>query len=139
MKPKPSIADRTLDTLVGKSRIQAIEEAIQLLLEPLSGHDQESLLRRLLASRCPIDTPRAGEVLGAIVRLMPRRSQWTAAEVKDEVAAQGISATPKEVYNAISYLTRTGRIRRIGYGRYQLDGVGIVTSDELLNNRAVEG
>jgi hypothetical protein len=66
----------------------------------------------------PIPAPRAGEVRGTIIRLLPRRKEWTVDELKQGVADTGISAEPKEVYNAVSYVARKGHIQRIGYGRY---------------------
>jgi predicted transcriptional regulator of viral defense system len=75
--------------------------------------------------------PRAGEVLGAIVRLLPQRESWTVAELKQTIDERGIPATPREVYNAVSYLARKGHIRRVGYGRYLIDGVPVVTADHL--------
>jgi len=29
-----------------------------------------------------------------------------------------VEATDKEIYNALGYLTRWGRVRRLGYGKY---------------------
>lgn len=79
----------------------------------------------------PIAAPRAGDVLEAIVKLLPRKPTWTVGDIKQEVSAKGVSASPKEVYNAVGYLTRMGHMRRVGYGRYVVDGMEVVTSDDL--------
>jgi hypothetical protein len=75
--------------------------------------------------------PRAGEVLGAIVHLFPQRESWSVAELKQTIDDKGIMATPKEVYNAVSYLARKGHIRRVGYGRYLIDGIPVVTTEDM--------
>ena len=63
--------------------------------------------------------------------MLPSKSEWTVGEIKQDVAAAGIKATAKEIYNALGYLRRRGHVERRGYGRYTVAGVGIVTSDDL--------
>lgn len=111
-------------------RSQKIADAIRTLLGALSAHDQECVLREMIDTIHPI-APRAGEVLGTIVRLLPNHPQLTVENVKERVASEGVQATPKEIYNALGYLTRKGHIRRIGYGRYLVDGAELVTLDDL--------
>lgn len=118
----PLPADRVSD-----QRTEKILDAIQSLLDALSPAEQERVLRAMRSSA----TPRAGEVLGAVIRLLPSKSEWTVGEIKEDVAAAGIKATAKEIYNAIGYLRRRGHVERRGYGRYIVAGVGIVTSDDL--------
>ena len=65
------------------------------------------------------------------MRLLPLQKSWTVEQLKQSIDEQGVSATPKEVYNAVAYLTRRGRITRVGYGRYLVDGMEVVTSDDL--------
>jgi predicted transcriptional regulator of viral defense system len=52
-------------------------------------------------------------------------------ELKARIKEQGIEAKPKEVYNAVGYLAKRGHIRRVGYGRYIVDGIEVVTADDL--------
>lgn len=118
----PSPADHALD-----QRTEKIFDAIRTLLDALSPAEQERVLRAVR----PSATPRAGEVLGAVVRLLPSKSEWTVGEIRQDVASAGIKATAKEIYNAIGYLRRRGHVERRGYGRYIVAGVGIVTSDDL--------
>jgi hypothetical protein len=105
--------------------------AIKLILAVLPAADQERVLREITEAIRPISAPRAGEVLGAIVRLLPRRQKWTIEDIKREIASQGIIATAKEVYNSIGYLARKGHIRRVGYGRYLVGGGLLETADDL--------
>ncbi len=62
---------------------------------------------------------------------MPREKAWTVCKVRQDVGAAGIEATAKEVYNAVGYLTRKGHVTRLGYGRYIVEGVGMITSDDF--------
>ena len=118
----PSPADRA-----SNQRTEKIIDAIRTLLDALSPAEQERVFRAVR----PSATPRAGEVLGAVVRMLPSKSEWTVGEIKQDVAAAGIKATAKEIYNAIGYLRRRGHVERRGYGRYIVAGVGIVTSDDF--------
>jgi hypothetical protein len=97
----------------------------------LSEQDREDVLDELIEQLRPIPTPRAGEVLDAIVKLLPRRKDWTTQDLKEGVTEKGVSANPKEVYNAIGYLVRKGHMRRIGYGRYVVNGTVVVASDDF--------
>jgi Fe2+ or Zn2+ uptake regulation protein len=106
-------------------------EAVKLLLNTLPLENQRRVLDLLKSAIQPITTPRAGEVLDNIVRWIPRDSAWTVDEAKQGISEKGVSASPKEVYNALAYLTRKGHVRRIGYGRYIVDGVELVTSDDI--------
>ena len=94
----------------------------------------EALVKELGAPPPPIPMPpRAGEVLGTVVRLLPRDKEFTVAQVKARVAAVGVKATEKEVYNALGYLHRRKYLRRIGYGQY-LVAVGTGTIVVLDDN-----
>jgi hypothetical protein len=79
----------------------------------------------------PIPAPRAGEVLGTIVRLFRRGGDWTVHDLKRAISERGVEASSKEIYNALGYLARKKKIQRIGYGRYVVDGVEVVTADDL--------
>ena len=125
----PSSTD--LSTNPPDGRVGTVVDAIKLLLDTLTLDEQRDALKTINERVQPIATPRAGELLGKIVRWIPRDSVWTVDDAKREVAAQGIEASPKKIYNAIAYLSRKGHVRRIGYGRYIVDGVGVTTSDDL--------
>ena len=102
-----------------------------MLLSTLSPDVQDRVLTEWLAELRPISTPRAGDVLGTIVRLLPRQKDWTVDDLKKRIVEAGVGASSKEVYNAVGYLTRKGHIRRVGYGRYVVDGMEVITSDDF--------
>jgi hypothetical protein len=106
-------------------------DGFKLMLGALPPDQQQLAVDELTAMLRPIPAPRAGAVLGTLVRLLPRRAEWTVEEIKQEIASRGIEATPKEVYNSLGYLVRKGRVRRVGYGQYVVDGVGLTTTDDL--------
>lgn len=56
---------------------------------------------------------KAGEVLDTVIAAIPRDREFSVAEI-----LAGVEAPRKEVYNAIGYLARRGRIVRQRYGRY---------------------
>jgi hypothetical protein len=121
-KPDPAPIDPTR---------QKVIEAIKLLLGTLSPEQQECVLDEIAETIRRIPAPRAGKVLGAIVRTLPRRVNWSIEQIKQEVAAQGVAATDKEVYNSVGYLTRRKHIRRVGYGAYLYEGGLLTTADDL--------
>ncbi len=122
---------KTAPNALGEPGTEKVAEAIKTLLDPLSPTDRESVLAKLTEMLRPIPTPRAGDVLSAIVRILPQRHTWTVDDVKSGVGSSGVAATPKEIYNALGYLTRKKHIRRVGYGQYIVDGFAVVTVEEL--------
>ncbi len=111
--------------------VRPILSAIKAALADLSPLQRAQLLAELAVLQPALSAPRAGEILGKIIRLLPRQRTWTVEQVKQCVADEGISAEPKDVYNAMTYLARKGRITRLGYGRYSIDGAVIETCDDL--------
>jgi hypothetical protein len=110
---------------------QTVVYAIKELVCVLSPADRARVLREITEIIRPIPVARAGKVLGAIVRILPAQKRWTVDQLKQSIADQGIEAPPKEVYNAVGYLVRKGHIRRVGYGRYIVEGIEVVTSEDL--------
>jgi hypothetical protein len=104
---------------------------IKTLVGELSSGEQERLLRELTQMLRPIPAPRAGQLLGTLVRLLPKRRDWTVSDLRQTIEAEGVQASSKELYNAIGYLNRKGHVRRVGYGRYVVDGVEVVTADDF--------
>jgi hypothetical protein len=138
----PPAFDRSASPDADKSGVSAlaltVETAIHALLNTLTPEDCQTVLARLQAQRPANPTPRAGEVLGAVVHVLEheraRRSQWSVSDIKEAVKSAGIDASDKQFYNAIGYLARKGRIEQIGYGQYRLIDYGVIieTLDELI-------
>jgi hypothetical protein len=125
LDPKPE------DDSERRLRIEKIARGIaNSTFETLSDEDRQDVLDKLIEILRPIPTPRAGEVLDAIVKLLPRRKDWTVQRLREEVADKGVSANPKEIYNAVGYLVRKGHMRRIGYGRYLVDGGAVIVASD---------
>jgi hypothetical protein len=114
-----------------KTRHQTIISTIKVLFGELPFAEQRRLLAELTEILRPIPAPRAGDVLGVLIHLLPKRAGWTVHDLKEAVGQHGIEATPKEIYNALSYLTRKRKIQRTGYGRYAIEGMQVITSDDL--------
>jgi len=113
------------------ARVDDAVATIKSLIARLPKSDQQQVLDKLTKFLRPIPAPRAGDVLGAIVRLLPERRDWTVEDLKRCIDEQKVEASNKSVYNALGYLTRTGRVRRVGYGRYVVDGAELTTIDDL--------
>jgi hypothetical protein len=105
--------------------------AIETLLSRCSLAERETVIRLLAEKIKPDSSSKAGDVLGTLLRILPGREQWTIGELKKIVSERGISASDKQVFNAVGHLTRKGHIKRIGYGRYVVEGIPIETTDDL--------
>jgi DNA-binding IclR family transcriptional regulator len=75
------------------------------------------------AERCPhcggrlaASLPRGGAVLRAVRDQVA--GQPAGVTVRDIIAALPAGVPPKQVYNALGYLTRRKLVRRLGYGAY---------------------
>ena len=112
-------------------RGDALISAIKVMFGELTPAQQEKLRTDLEGIVRPIPAPRAGDVLGAVIRLFPKQPEWTVQELLRRLEEGGVEHTTKEVYNALGYLTRKQKIQRTGHGRYSIGGVPVVTSDEL--------
>lgn len=110
---------------------ESVVTAFKALFAGLSPDQQERVRAAIFKSFPEETTPRAGQVLGTILRLVPKDRAFTIDEVKKRIEAEGIHATAKAIYNALGYLTRKQKIERIGHGRYMVGGMLVVTSDHL--------
>lgn len=119
-------ADREVD-----ARLSDAVDTIKFMLARFSSEERELILKQITDFVRPIPVERAGTVLGLIIKMLPKKRAWTIDDLKTEIKEKGLEAQDKEVYNAMGYLTRKGHIRRVGYGRYVVDGVEVVTADNL--------
>lgn len=105
--------------------------AIKTLIKTLNREEQELLLQHLTEA-VGSNQLRRGDVLGVIASILPLRRDWTVEQLKQQVIDEHrVPASPKEIYNAVGYLARTGRLQRVGYGRYIYNGMEITTSEDL--------
>jgi hypothetical protein len=122
-------ADQTPNAL-DDAHAESVVTALKALFAGLSPAQQERVRAELLKSSS-FALPRAAQVLGTILKLVPRDRPFTIEEVKKSVEAEGIQATAKAIYNSLGYLTRKHKLTRIGHGRYMFESVEITTSEEL--------
>jgi hypothetical protein len=111
---------------------ESILAAIKTLVSGLAADDRARVIEELIKSFRPIPQPRtgSGDVLAEIVRLLPEQRSWTVEQIKQRVESRGVQAEPKAVYNALTYLKRRNDIVHHGYGRYSVQGMHFVTSEE---------
>jgi len=111
-------------------RVEQSLELIRTLVESLPPEARELVARELARSELTHEaTPIS--VLAKVVSMLPPQQTVTVSELKQQIVSRGVGADAKEIYNAISYMARKGKLRRVGYGRYVVDGVEIATSDDL--------
>jgi hypothetical protein len=111
---------------------ESVLSAVKTLVGALPTEKRERVIDELTKAFRPIPEPRAGsgEVLAEIIRLLPQQRSWTVEQIRERIEAGGLSAEPKAVYNALTYLKRRNDIVHHGYGRYTVQGMHFVTSDE---------
>jgi RNA polymerase III transcription factor (TF)IIIC subunit HTH domain len=119
------------DDAAERQRAQALATAVRTLIAELPAAEQERLLDELRKRLRPISVPQAGDVLETIVRLFPKRPEWTVENLREKVEQEGIAVNAKQVYNALGYLRRKGKIQRVGHGRYIVGGGLLETTEDL--------
>ena len=128
--PTKAAADSAPQAL-DDAHAESIVAAFKALLAGLSTSQQERVRAELFKSFPPNSTPRPGQVLGTILKLVPRDRAFTIDEVKKRVEAEGVQATAKAIYNAIGYLARKQKIARVGHGLYMVEGALLATIDDI--------
>jgi hypothetical protein len=113
------------------SQVDAIGGAIGSLLRSLPADQRQRLLDELIREHRLIPASRAGKVLGQVVRLIPKTEEFSVDEVKRKVSESGVAADPKAIYNALTYLYVQGKVRRVGYGRYIVNGAAFNGLEDL--------
>jgi hypothetical protein len=123
----PDSANNSLDD----AHAESVVSAVKVLLAGLSPDQQERVRAQIFPNISP--PPRAGEMLGTILKLVRPGESFTIDDVKKSIEAEGIQATAKAIYNSLGYLTRKQKITRIGHGRYMIEGAGELTTLEELD------
>jgi hypothetical protein len=110
------------------ARLNRFAETIQLLLARLSQPDRTELTKKFEEIRSGVQA-RGGEVFNNVVALFKRdhRQEWTVPAIQAELEKSGVASEPKALSNAVLYLARIGRLRRVGRGQYIVEesGAGI--------------
>ncbi len=130
--PERKASEKTQDNQAADPHADSVLAAARTLIGALSPEERERILSELTRAFQPIPQPRAGsgDVLAEIVRLLPEQRSWTVEQIRKRVEASGLKAEPKAVYNALTYLKRRNDIVHHGYGRYTVEGLHFVTSEE---------
>lgn len=115
-------------------RDAAVMKAVLSLLDTLPEARRQLVLQKLSAGTKPVSAKRAGEVMGIVLNFIQNKKTWSVSQVKDEILQHHSDANPKDIYNSINYLAKTGRIKRIGHGKYIVDGNLVISSDPLGEN-----
>jgi hypothetical protein len=109
-------------------------KAIRKLMAGLPEVEREALRATLSDILTPRVAPR-GEATARVVRLIQSdrtATEWTAQQVQEGLhIPEGDKAEAKKVLNSLSYLTKAGFLKRVGYGRYHVRdyGFGVVDTD----------
>lgn len=110
------------------ARVAELAHLVQTLVAILP-RDRKAFYSQRLASSGAIKTvsSRGGQVFDKVVDLFNRRprKEWTASDVQTALADTGKRADSKAIYNVLNYLTKTGRLKRIGRGHYLVVDVGV--------------
>lgn len=120
-----------------RARVQL--RLVRMLVDELPPEVRAEFLRQIAAEVSSPDLARgdsATETIAKIISLARPGSEVTAATARKAVADRGVEAEPKHVYNALTYLKRAGKLKRVGYGRYVVEGVEFSTSDDYGGERA---
>ena len=105
----------SVDRPVAEETLEAEKlRLIWVLVDALTPASRSELAKQL--SKCA-EYASPTEALAKVIQLFPSK-EVTAAELRQKLTEQGVSAQPKEIYNSIGYLAKTGALRRLGYGRY---------------------
>ena len=113
--------------------------AIASLIDALPAEERAAHIRQLNAATAEDETvTRSGPVYGNVIDLFKKskRRDWSTADVHRALTERNIETDRKTLGTTLSYLVKSGRIRRIARGHYVvMDGAlawtGIVTDEEI--------
>jgi hypothetical protein len=130
--PERKEFDKPQDNQAADPHADSVLAAARTLIGALPPEERTRILTELTKAFRPIPEPKAGssDVLAEIVRLLPQQRSWTVEQIRKRVEESGLKAEPKAVYNALTYLKRRNDIVHHGYGRYTVEGMSFVTSEE---------
>lgn len=108
------------------------------LADAMAGDGDPSLQTKLQRLRRSAPSSRTGVAYDIIrqflVEARKSKTQITTADVLQQVKDQKIGVDPKAVYNALNYLEKTGKLKRLSRGHYLVtDGGYAVHSSQDIN------
>jgi hypothetical protein len=108
-----------------ETRLARFAETIQLLIAGLPQLNRDEFSRRFDEVRTGTQN-RGGEAFGNVIALFKhdRQKTWTIPEIQTALNKSNAASDPKAIYNAITYLARTGRLMRVSRGRYIITDLG---------------
>lgn len=115
---------------VVEARLNRFVETIQIVLASLPTSARTEYGRRFEQVKNGL-APKGGDAFNNVIWLFQKEPErvWTTPEVKEALEEAGRPfANQKALSNAISYLERSGRLKRVGWGQYILvtSGTGVV-------------
>ena len=121
-------------TDLDEERDAAVMKAVMTLLDTLPEARRQIVMQKLSSSAKPIAARKASDMMGIVLSFIKQKQSWSVSQIKKEILQQHSNTDPKEIYNTVNYLAKSGRIRRVGYGKYVIDGNLVVSSDALGEN-----
>jgi hypothetical protein len=130
--PESNELEKRQENQAADPHADSVLAAVKTLIGALPAEERQRILSELTRAFRSIQEPKAGsgDVLAEIIRLLPEQRSWTVEQIRKRVEESGLKAEPKAVYNALSYLKRRNDIVHCGYGRYTVEGMHFVTSEE---------
>lgn len=99
-----------------------------MLLNTLTDEERLTVLRRLRPEGKAIAV--RGDVSRHVAEVIRPGREYGTSEIFDAVGRIAPDATPKQIYNALAYLTRHGGVRRVRYGVYRYaDALDVTEAD----------
>ncbi len=112
-----------------------VELAANVLKSALTGvpvQKRAAVVERLTEMLAPMKAPKRGNpVLNNVVDLFKQRAEWTAGEVVAALKEKGVPAQSKQVYGALTYLSGAKILRRVGYGKYLIEGGALMITHDM--------
>jgi hypothetical protein len=125
-------AEATRVTGPNRDRLAAIKAVILSLAAIVRPERAALLLTEVEGAPSLIPArSRGGPIYDNIVQFLPKQHEWDIPQAKAELDRRGVQAEKKDVQNVFGYLARDGRVRRVGRGRYLVNGALLITSDEI--------
>jgi hypothetical protein len=112
--------------------VETVANVLKAALNGLPENKRRAAADRLVEMLTPPKAPtKPGPVLGKVIELFKQeqRAEWAVSEVLDALASKFKDETQnkKQVYGALTYLSNAKILRRVGYGRYLIEGGGLLT------------